>query len=461
METIKPIYWYQGLFLQPHHFQLQDRYLESSFADVTRQLAPHYWGVGRLEIDESELQNEVFTVKSGEFIFQDGSGVNVPANGRVCSRSFSKTGYKDGQALTVYVGLSKWKDTDGNVTEFDASRVKKSSNTRFVCQKQPIEVTNQYQEGATAQVRLMDYDIRIFWADEVESATDYYLIPVAQLYYDGKEVKVSDKFIPPAFTLSGSEPLMQTLQNIREQMFTRCRQLEKYKIPLESRKSDLSTGYILYVLILQCLSKYVPLLYHLTSVSEVHPWVIYGSLRQLVGELSTFTDQIDVLGRFTDNEELLPVYDHENLSDCFEKANVNIADLLHTLLIIPEHVVPLVRKDALFTAQIPPETFTGKNEYYLSITLKEESEDVVQTIEEYAKFSSADKVQTLIDRSLPGVPLTYSDRPLKVLPKSPGRYYFKIDSDHKQWREIREQKNIAVYWMEAPEDAVVEIFILS
>lgn len=461
METIKPIYWYQGLFLQPHHFQLQDRYFESSFAYVTRQLAPHYWGVGRLEIDDSELQNEVFSVKQGEFIFQDGTGVSVPKTGRVCARSFKKTGYKDGQALTAYVGLAKWKDTNGNVTEFDASRVQKPSNTRFVSPKKPVEVTNQYQDGTTAQIRLMDYDIRIFWADEVESATDYLLIPVAQLYYDGKEVKISDKFIPPTFALSGSEVLLMALQNIREQIFTRCRQLEKYKIPLESRRSELSPGYILYVLILQSLSKYVPLLYHLTSVSYIHPWVIYGALRQLVGELSTFTDQIDVLGRFANNEELLPAYDHENLGECFEKAKTNIADLLHTILVIPEHVVPLSREESQFTAEMPADALTGKNEYYLSVTLQEELEDIVQTVEDYVKVSSADSIQTLIDRSLPGVPLTHSDRPLRVLPKSPGRYYFKIDSDHKQWREIREKKNIAVYWLDAPEDANVEIFILS
>ena len=97
METTKPIYWYQGLFLQPHHFQLQDRYLESSFGYVTQQLAPYYWGVGRLEIDDSELQNEVFSVKRGEFIFQDGTGVVVPNTGRVCSRSFRRRVTKMGK----------------------------------------------------------------------------------------------------------------------------------------------------------------------------------------------------------------------------------------------------------------------------------------------------------------------------------------------------------------------------
>jgi type VI secretion system protein ImpJ len=461
MEINKPIYWYQGLFLQPHHFQLQDRRLEASFANLTHQLAPFYWGVGRLEIDDSELQNEVFSVKRGDFIFQDGTRVTVPTDGRIYARSFSKTGYKDGQALTVYMGLAKWNDTSGNVTEFDASKVHESGNTRFVCRTQPLDVTNQYQDGAAAQIRLMEYDIRVFWEDEVEAATDYFMIPVAQLCYDGKEVKFSDKFIPPVFAVSGSEALLQTMQDIREQLFTRCRQLEKYKIPLESRRSEISPGYILYVLILQSLSKYVPLLYHLTSVSNVHPWVVYGALRQLVGELGTFSDQIDVLGRFANKEEVVPPYDHENLGDCFEKAKVNITDLLHTILIVPEHVVPLKREESLFTAEIPQEALTGKNEYYLAVTLKEEAEDAIQTVEEFMKISSIDGIQTLIDRSLPGVPLTHSDRPLQVLPKSAGRHYFKIDSDHKQWREIRQKKNIAVHWLDAPEDADVEIFILS
>ena len=465
METTKPIYWYQGLFLQPHHFQLQDRYFDASFAHLTRQLGPHYWGVGRLEVDESELQNEILSVKRGEFIFQDGSCVIVPGNGRVCARSFSQTGYKEGQSLTAFLGLAKWKTASKNVTELDESNAANPTNTRFVCKINPVEVSNHYQEGNTAQIRLMDYDIRIFWTDEISEITDYFLMPIAQLHYDGKEVKLSDNFIPPAFSLSGSEVLLQTLLNIREQIYMRCRQLEKYKIPMESKKPEFSPSYLSYVLLLQSLSKYVPWLYHLTGDSNVHPWVVYGVLRQLVGELSTFTGQIDVLGRFEDSKKLLPEYDHENLSACFEKAKTHIRDLLHAILIVPEHVIPLKREESLFTAGIPLDAFGPKNEYYLSITIGEESEEAIRTVEDYVKISSIDNIQTLIDRALPGIPLKRqgreSDRPLQVLPKSPGRHFFKLDTDHDQWHEVQNKKNIAVYWSGAPEDAIVEILILS
>ena len=45
MNIDKPLYWHQGLFLQPQHFQQNDARLESL---VTRTLAcqqPHAWGL--------------------------------------------------------------------------------------------------------------------------------------------------------------------------------------------------------------------------------------------------------------------------------------------------------------------------------------------------------------------------------------------------------------------------------
>jgi type VI secretion system protein ImpJ len=63
----KPIFWHEGLFLQPHHFQWQDLYMQSLIEPLNHHLVPSFWGTGRIVIHTEALSNYVFNVIGGEF----------------------------------------------------------------------------------------------------------------------------------------------------------------------------------------------------------------------------------------------------------------------------------------------------------------------------------------------------------------------------------------------------------
>src|SRR5689334_24100661 len=51
------------------------------------------------------------------------------------------------------------------------------------------------------------------------------------------------------------------------------------------------------------------------------PWNLYGVLRQIVGELSCFSERINVMGEDRDDDERpLPAYNPMNLWECFSAA---------------------------------------------------------------------------------------------------------------------------------------------
>ncbi|EKD37357.1 MAG: hypothetical protein ACD_75C01158G0003, partial [uncultured bacterium] len=50
MPIERPVFWHQGLFLQPQHFQLSERSLQSQLAPYQLCLMPDFWGVQRMEI---------------------------------------------------------------------------------------------------------------------------------------------------------------------------------------------------------------------------------------------------------------------------------------------------------------------------------------------------------------------------------------------------------------------------
>ena len=51
----RPLFWHQGLFLQPQHFQMKDRYDESLLTPLHRFLNPHFWGIAEMEIQQATL----------------------------------------------------------------------------------------------------------------------------------------------------------------------------------------------------------------------------------------------------------------------------------------------------------------------------------------------------------------------------------------------------------------------
>ena len=62
--------------------------------------------------------------------------------------------------------------------------------------------------------------------------------------------------------------------------------------------------------------------------SSCHPWTVYGLLRQLIGELSSFSEQFAVSGDAVDGSGELPKYYHLNLRHCFSRAQSVITALL-------------------------------------------------------------------------------------------------------------------------------------
>ena len=116
MNVNRPLFWHQGLFLQPHHFQQQDLYFQSLLAPYQRFIQPYLWGVGDLEIQESALDNGSFHLNRGEFLFSDRSYVTFPGNAVIEARSFDEAWFEGEKPLMVYLGIRKLNHNGENVT---------------------------------------------------------------------------------------------------------------------------------------------------------------------------------------------------------------------------------------------------------------------------------------------------------------------------------------------------------
>jgi type VI secretion system protein ImpJ len=216
-----------------------------------------------------------------------------------------------------------------------------------------------------------------------------------------------------------------------------------------------------YLLALRSLNRYVPALFHVTETLQVHPWAVYGLLRQLIGELSSFSEKVDVMGTVESEKKVLPNYDHENLWDCFSQAQALISRLLDEITAGPEYVIRLVYDGTYFAAELKPAIFEGRNRFYLVFRTEAEPKSVISAVTTIAKLSSREHLPILIARALPGVRLEHLPVPPQELPRRARSIYFSVEVQGDQWAPVRKGHNIAFYWDNAPEDLEAELMVVG
>jgi type VI secretion system protein ImpJ len=446
----RPIFWHQGLFLQPQHLQLNDRYQSSLVTSLIRYAGTHLFGVADLQIQASSLANQQFEILKGEFIFPDGTPAVFPGNTVIKPRSFDGAWQEAGKPFPVYLGLRKWSANGENVTVVSQPEEMARVNSRFATTDDPDDVNDHHGKGPPAKVKRLNHVVRLFWETERDMMDEYSLIPIAQLERDGGEIRLSRHFVPPSLTMAASEKLLKTLKDIRDQVSSRSRQLEQYKSTKEVHS---------LLLALYALNRNVPVLNQLNETKDVHPWVVYGTLRQLVGELSTFVSGRSATGEGSDGTSALPPYNHQNCWPCFSAAHQLIGRLLEGLVSGPEHLIRMDFDGNYYNASIPKDLIDPQNAFWLVLQTESNAAVVKSAVGQVVKLATSQTLPTLIARALPGISLSYHPGTPPGLPQRTNTHFFRIDTNSRLWAGVEQTEGLLLYWDRSPADLVAEIIV--
>lgn len=457
MTPEKPIFWHQGLFLQPQHFQQTELHQRSQLVPLHEYRQPFLWGIRTVDINASALLNRTVELTGFEAVFQDFSWVVAGKNATVSARSFAdqENAFLEGDAFTVYIGLKKWDVFNSNVSGV-ADR-DEGSDRRYISLDEPVEQADLYDKGPPAQMRFLEYNLKLFWQTEKETAGDYHLIPILRLKMNGEVVQQDKTFVPPPLTLDSSSVLLQVVKNIREQMLARCRVLETYK-PIHGQEiGHIEMSSLYYLLALNTLNRHVAKLQHALSQPLIHPWHLYGLLTELVGELSTFSDRINCLGQLRDGQQLLNGYDHLDVGGGFQEIQQLIAELLDGVVIGSERILIMTREDDRFWCEIPAEILRERQLYCLMVRTGHEGSEVVNALMHLVKSGSLKSIDTLIARSLSGVSMVHREIPPLGIARRQGCYCFELNTGSSQWSEVEKDGTLCLHWDQAPDDAAMEL----
>jgi type VI secretion system protein ImpJ len=465
MESLRPLFWGQGMLLQPQHFQQQDSYHDGRLRHLFRLFSPFAWGVHSLHLNETGLHNFVFEIEQCELVTFDGTllrfGAELhPSTARVAPRSFEHDLDPAGAPVAIYLGVRRVQPGESNLRNANgASTLVADANghRRFVLEE--AEVGDLFAGNEQiCQLQYLVHDAQILFDVSAERSQDYELVKIAEVLRspDGKGGMLSKQYVPPCVTIKSSPTLEVMLKETRDLLTAKGREIGQYT---RREGTELGTRGLGQALILQTLNRYIPPFHHHLETGVTHPEDLYILLRQLVGELASFSSTTSVLGTRGNEEGLLP-YQHHNLWPCFSLATRRVRDLLNELTSTPVGDVLLSHDGESFSAELDQQFLTGDNRYYLAIRSDLSPQQLYKLLQETGKITSREDMPQVQRSALFGLKIEVLETPPEELVMRAHYRYFLVDQRSDHWLKIRQKKNIAVHSTKLPPESEMRLLAI-
>lgn len=422
------VLWTEGLFLQPHHFQQADRYVEGLVSGLARRLMPYAWGVNELEINEEVLKFGQFAIKGAAGLTPDGTVFRVPQ-----SEDHPPALEVPESAKDCVVYLSVPARRRGSL-EIDPSGMERSAARFRPGEVEVTDVTGEARKPAVVGVA----KLRLQFALQLDDLADRLVIPIARIIErrpDG-EVVLDKGFIASCMDLRAAPPLYGVLRELEGLLSHRQRALAGR---LTETGGSKGTAEIQDALLLMVVNRALPRVRHMLACENIHPVQFYGLCVELAGELATLLATDKMPPEF-------PPYQHDNLSPTYAPVVRTLRQYLSSVLEQSAILIPLeARKYGISVGIIADRKLITSAGFVLAVKADVPAENVRRHFSGQSKIGPVEEIRPLVNSALPGIQL----RPLPVAPRqipyNAGVVYFELDRDSPYWRKMTTSGGIAVH----------------
>ena len=431
MRQMQPVLWTKGVLLTPQHLQLQDRFLEDLLEFRLSALAFAPWGFNRLTIDREALAAGAFSLTAAAGVLPDGLLFDIPeADPAPPPKPLEGAFRPDQEALTVYLAIPEYRYGGLNVAAAQGQR-----NTRFVAE---VLVRRDENTGlAEKPILVARRNFRLLV--EGESLDGHIALPVARVTRASTgEHQLDLRFVPPVINIAASDYLLSIARRLVELLSAKSstladRRRQKNQSLAEFGISDVANFWLLY-----SVNTAMPGLRHLFETRQGHPRELFVAMLSLAGALTAFSPAM--------HPRDLPGYDHANLTGCFTDLDEKLRTLLET--VVPANYVSLPLRlvaPSVYAAAIEQDRYLEAPEWYLALKTELPAPDLIRRAPQLVKVTSANGIDQLIKRALPGLELVHVTNPPGAIPIKVGHQYFRLTKSGPEWQGITRARNVAAY----------------
>ena len=427
MSAHNRVIWSEGLFLQPQHFQQQDRYFEQYIETRCQPLVSYSWGFTEIELERDFLKIGKVGFRRLAGVFPDGTPFRMPDDDPLPPPVDIAADIRD-QRLFLSVPLRR-------AGELESARGPIADE--LVRQEiREFQIANTaVSAGDPAMLEVAGLRTRLLLEKEATEA--YACIPLVHVVEcrADQQVVLDDQFIPTILQLRAATRLATVTTELLGLFHQRGEALGG-RVAATSRgaASELAD-----FLMLQTINRYEPLLAHLADTGVIHPEALFQICVAAAGELSTFTTTSKRTPKF-------PGYRHDRLKETFEPVIISLRESMSKVMTQVAIPIPLEpRKFGISVAIVPDKTLFSTAVFILAARADGPAEYVRQRFPTQVKIAPAERIGDLVRQGLPGVPVVPVPVTPRQIPFHAGYAYFELDQTHELWDQLKNSGGVAIY----------------
>jgi len=436
MEKRHKILWYEGMNLEPHHFQQWDRFIRSNLDFRIKSVIADNWGLAAIDLDEDALTNGKINIIGCSGIMPDGLVFDMPDNDSFpSSREFTEYFSSTQASLGVYLCISNERIGEQN---FSLDKSTNKRNTRYFLEQ--VIINDENVGAGERDIGVARSEFKILF--ESESLEDLNTVKIADIVRSAEgEFSLSKEYIAPCVNINASDTLMSLVRRILELLITRSTALRKRRRLLSDGTLEMTPNDMPIFWLLFTSSACIPVLNQFLSDGNVHPAEIYSYLLKLTGQLSTFSADENIL------PQDFPLYEHSNCAKGFIKIEKNLMQLLGDITPAKNYVpIELEKKrDTIFIGQVSDSSLLKESRLFLICSSESADENLINDLPAKLRVASPDMIKQVLASATPALPIKYVPRPPAGVPVQPQSYYFRLEKDDTFWKPIETNKAVVIF----------------
>ena len=421
------VLWSEGLFLQPHHFQQHDRWLEH-IGNARRGIGvPYPWGLVRLAIDPELLALGKLAVTDCAGLLPDGTPFDAPAEDPLPTPL--EIADTDVGSL-VYLGLPLRRPQERQSGDAEADR----GMLRYRIGEVTVR-DNTVAAGSEAPVEVGRLDLRLL--RERDARAGFACCGVARVRDCGadRNVVLDPDYIPPCIDYRAATRLHDFDQELQGLLHRQAEaRVGRIRVGGHGGVSDWGE-----LLLLLSINRMEPLVRHIERTQGLHPESLYRLLLSLAGELATFADE-------RKRPPDLPAYQHDDLEAGYAPLMALLRDYLSRETV--ERAVPIPIQERKYGFRIAlvtdPSLLTGAR-FVLAGQAQVASQVLRNRFPTQIKIGPIDKIQDMVKLALGGIALRPLPTPPLEIPYHGGFDYFELDRTNALWKDLAKGGGLAMH----------------
>jgi len=426
MSWYSKVVWSEGLFLRPHHFQQNDRYLENLLESRVRSISPYPWGFSVLEIDRDLAQQSRIGLRRAVGVMPDGTPFSMPDNNPLPA-AIEVPENAAGQIVWLSLPLAA-----ANTREVDDTL--NGSASRYL-------PSTEMLIDSTASLRTEEeIDVahpRLALELRKTSKAGYVGLALGRiLEVRDRAVLFDEKFAPPVLVCSAYPVIEGWLDRVIGWIDNKLEELARYAADPTAGGGLQSADYFM----LQLLNRNIPVLKHMRRSRFIHPERLFSTFLALAGELATFTT---AERRARD----YPAYDHDDLENCFAPVVRDIQDYLSANLGRRAIRLEIVeRAPNAFMSTIRDRSLVRNATLVLEVAARRPLTEIQAQFPQLFKVGPNTKMNEIVHAHLPGVNLVHLPTPPPQIRALTDHVYFYLDRTSPLWPEFSTASSIGMHF---------------